>query len=119
MRKALYVGLGTISLGCGIVGIVIPGLPTTPFVLLAAWFYLRSSQRLHQKLTSNPVLGRYIAGYEKGINRRSKIRILALMSLMIILSTTLFIHSWTGRVVVWIAGIIGYIVVWRIKEPQE
>ncbi|WP_052180719.1 YbaN family protein [Alistipes sp. ZOR0009] len=118
MRKVLFVGLGTISLGCGIVGIVVPGLPTTPFVLLAAWFYVRSSERLHQKLIGNPFFGRYIANYERGLSRKSKYRIFILMWMMIILSTSLFIYSWPVRLVVVAAGVIGTGVVWRIKEPQ-
>lgn len=118
MRKVLFIGLGTISLGCGIVGIVVPGLPTTPFVLLAAWFYVRSSERLHQKLISNPFFGRYVANYERGLSRKSKYRIFILMWMMIILSTSLFIYSWPVRLVVVAAGVIGTGVVWRIKEPQ-
>ena len=66
--KVLLIILGTIFLGLGILGIFIPGLPTTPFLLLTAALYLRSSQRLYQKLISNKILGKYIQNYtEKSI----------------------------------------------------
>lgn len=119
IRNTLYIGLGTLSLGCGIVGIVVPGLPTTPFLLLAAWFYVRSSSRLHDKLVNHKYLGRYITGYSEGVSRKVKYRIFAMMWGMVTLSTVLFMSDWRLRAVVIAAAAIGTYVVWRIKEPQD
>lgn len=46
MRKILYIMIGCISLGLGIIGVILPILPTVPFVLLAAFCFARSSERL-------------------------------------------------------------------------
>lgn len=119
LKKVLFITLGTISLSCGILGIVVPGLPTTPFVLLAAWFYIRSSETLHQKLVSNRLLGKYISGYSQGVTRKAKYRIYALMWCMILLSSIFFIENTTVRIIVVAAGIIGTVVVWRLKEPLD
>ena len=56
--------LGALSLGLGIIGIFLPLLPTTPFVLLAAYFFSRSSKRLHRWLVEHPRFGHYIRDWE-------------------------------------------------------
>lgn len=66
MTRSLLVVAGTLSLGLGIVGIFVPILPTTPFLLLAAACYARGSRRLHDWLLSRPRLGEYIRRYREG-----------------------------------------------------
>ena len=53
MRKILYIMIGCISLGLGIIGVILPILPTVPFVLLAAFCFARSSERLDGYVFSN------------------------------------------------------------------
>jgi len=55
---------GVLALGLGILGVFVPLLPTTPFVLLAAYFFSRGSERLHRWLADHPVLGRYVRDWE-------------------------------------------------------
>ena len=75
LLKPILVSFGTMSLGLGIVGIVVPGLPATPFFLLSAGLYLRSSEKLYKKLLSNKWIGSYIIKYQtnKGLTKRGKI----------------------------------------------
>jgi uncharacterized protein len=74
LMKALLVTLGTLSVGLGVVGIFLPLLPTTVFLLLAAACYARSSDRFYQWLIHHRWLGRYIRNhYEgRGMSRRDK-----------------------------------------------
>ncbi len=104
--------LGTISLGFGILGIFIPGLPTTPFLLLTASLYLKSSQKLYQKLIANKYLGKYIIRFneEKGITKIGKIYSISIMWLMITLSVLFLIETLILKIVVITVGIIGTIV---------
>ncbi|MFH2071621.1 MAG: YbaN family protein [Actinomycetota bacterium] len=73
--RPFYLVAGLLSLGVGVIGIVLPLVPTTPLVLLAAYCFARSSERLHRRLTSHRRLGRYIRDFEsgRGIPRRAKI----------------------------------------------
>ncbi|MBT9144705.1 MAG: Inner membrane protein YbaN [candidate division WS2 bacterium] len=64
--KILLIIAGTISLLLGIIGIFIPLLPTTPLLLLSAWCYLRSSEKLYLWLMQNRIFGRYILNYQEG-----------------------------------------------------
>ena len=66
--------LAYVSLGCGLVGVVLPGLPTVPFVLLAGYAAARGSQRLHQRLLADRVFGPMIRDWQRhgAIARRTK-----------------------------------------------
>lgn len=74
MRKSLYLALAYIALALGLVGIVLPGLPTTPFILLAAWAAARGSERLHRWLRAHRVFGPMIVDWERSgaVSRRAK-----------------------------------------------
>ena len=75
MKKWIYIILGSISLGLGIVGIFLPLLPTTPFLLVTAGLYCKSSDKLYQKLMNHKYLGPYIQDFRvhKSIPLRTKI----------------------------------------------
>jgi len=66
IERIICIFIGSIAVVVGIIGIVVPLLPTTPFLLLAAACYARSSQRLYNWLVSNRWCGRYIRSYRSG-----------------------------------------------------
>jgi len=109
MIRILLIFLGTLALGLGILGIFVPGLPTTPFLLLTAGLYIRSSERLHRWVVSNPVLGKYITDFEekKGLSRKQKAWSLLLMWVMILSSVLFFINSTPLRILVLALGLTG------------
>jgi len=65
-RKGIFVIAGTISLGLGALGVFLPVLPTTPFLLLSAAFYYKGSERMHRWLLNNRLFGNYIKNYKEG-----------------------------------------------------
>lgn len=81
MIKTLYNIAGTVALLLGILGIFLPVLPTTPFLLLASACYMRGSDRMHRWLMNQRHLGPYIRNFTagRGIPLRAKIAALALM----------------------------------------
>lgn len=118
LLSPILILLGTISLVIGLVGIVVPGLPTTPFLLLTAGLYLKGSKKLHQKLINNPYVGKYILDYQnrKGLTKKQKTYALSMMWTMIFLSTYFFMDSNLLRMVTIGVGFIGtYVVGFVIK----
>jgi hypothetical protein len=77
----LLIVTGTFFLGMGIIGIFVPVLPTTPFLLLAAACYARSSERLYAWLLANKWFGKYIRNYlqKKGIPLKIKIAVITML----------------------------------------
>jgi len=65
VRQSLYKPLGITFLALGAAGLVLPVLPTTPFVLLAAWFFARSSEQWHQRLLASELFGPMIRNWEE------------------------------------------------------
>lgn len=112
MRRRLYIALGLICVTLGTVGIFLPGLPTTPLLLAASWFFYRSSPRLREWLL-NSKLGIYIRNYENlgGMRRTTKVGVVVLMCSVVCCSIIFFIHNSLIDWIVGIAGVIGSLVV--------
>ena len=84
MKKYLYMMVGCISLGLGALGSLIPVLPTVPFLMLAAFSFARSSEKLHNWFVSTKLyqdnLADFVAG--KGMTRKTKVRIMITVTLL-------------------------------------
>jgi len=79
--KGLLVVCGTVAVALGVIGIFVPLMPTTVFLLLAAACYARSSERFYQRLLTNRWLGSYIRNSRegRGMTRRQKIVTLSML----------------------------------------
>lgn len=108
--KIILITLGTISLGIGILGIFIPGLPTTPFLLLTSGLYVRSSDKLYNRLISNKYIGNYIKTFreKKGMSLRLKVYSIFIMWIMISISS--FLTQYPLNAIIIVFGVIGTIV---------
>ncbi|MGX5219849.1 YbaN family protein [Pseudomonas segetis] len=95
VRYALL-AIGWLSVALGVIGIFLPVLPTTPFLLLAAACFMRSSERFYHWLVDHPRLGPWIRDYleGEGIPRKAKIYSISLMWLSIGLSCYLVPMFW-------------------------
>ncbi|MFV0284048.1 MAG: YbaN family protein [Castellaniella sp.] len=115
MIRALLTFLGSLSLALGVLGIFLPLLPTTPFLLLAAFCFLRGSPRMHAWLMSHHILGPYIRDFQtgRGIPLRSKCVTLTLMWVSLALSAWIMPVPWT-RWFLLIPGIGVTIYLWRL-----
>lgn len=126
LRSRLVRGLlwlaGSVSLALGIVGIVLPGLPTTPFVLLAAACYAKASPRLHTWLLNHRLTGPMLRDWEsdRSLTRRSKLIAVGSMLLMVSVSIWHFQDRPVVQLVLLVTAAIGAGVVLRIptRKPQ-
>ncbi len=110
--RVLFVFAGTVSLGMGIIGIVVPGLPTTPFLLLSAWLYLHGSKKMYNALLNHKHLGRYIRNYREvnGMTLTMKLSSISLMWFMIFISCKYFIVGEVALIIVLSLGAVGTVV---------
>jgi hypothetical protein len=82
---------GTISLALGIIGIVLPVLPTTPFLLLAAACYARSSKKFYDWLMCNRIFGSYIRNYREGRGIPMNVKVLSITFLWIAILVSMYL----------------------------
>lgn len=96
MRRILFISLGLLATGLGILGIFLPLLPTTPFLLLAAYLFSSSSPKLHNWLLKSKYLAEYINHYRNGggVSRSIKIRSISFLWFFLILSMVLSGNIW-------------------------
>jgi uncharacterized protein len=96
--RVLFAAAGLILVGFGVLGIVLPGLPATPFLLLAAYCFARSFPRLNQWFITHPWFGPYIRGARSGwrIPRRQAVQTIA--ALWVSMGVTAFlVDNWPLR----------------------
>ncbi|MBY0229015.1 MAG: YbaN family protein [Gemmataceae bacterium] len=92
-KRLAFVVLGFLFTGIGLVGIFVPLLPTTPWLLLASWFFARSSPRFHRWLRTWPLTGAIISDWEKHRGVRLKVKIVAVLLLAAVMACSI----WFGR----------------------
>jgi uncharacterized membrane protein YbaN (DUF454 family) len=94
--RILFLFIGILSLVLGVIGIFLPVLPTTPFLLLSATLFLRSSQKLYDWLLSHPYLGEYIRNFKeyKAIPLRVKVVSVSLVWITLLYCALFVAREW-------------------------
>lgn len=94
--RLFWIGCGVTSTACGIAGIVLPLLPTTPFLLLAAYCFARSSPRLHDWIMTHPQLGPPIVDWQSSgaVSRGAKAAAVATMLVTFGISVAMGLRTW-------------------------
>ena len=120
LRRALLATAGVIALGLGLLGVVLPGLPTTPFVLLAAACFARASPRLHRWLTRHRFLGPMVRDWEAHRSLPLHVKWIAttMMLGMVLLSARQFAGRPWLQAALLVLGLVGAGVVWRIPTRR-
>ena len=120
--RLLWVLLGSLSVGMGVIGIFVPGWPTTIFLIIASYFYIRSSEKLYNWLLNNKILGIYLKNYYsgKGMPLKAKIFSILMMWSFGLLSIFLWIPSnlMIVKITVFILLVIGTIFILRVKTSS-
>ncbi|NVZ64683.1 YbaN family protein [Pseudomonas gingeri] len=117
LARILFGVLAYVSLAIGLIAIVVPGLPTTEFILLAAWAATRSSPRLSAWLENHRLFGPILSNWRNGkiISRRAKISATVSMLLCATLMLVMLEHGWP--IYLAIAGMsLGNLWIWSRPE---
>lgn len=117
-RRLLWLLLAYVALALGVIGIFVPGLPTTPFVLLAAFAAARGSRRLHEKLLAHRVFGPMIRDWQDSgaVSRQAKRAATGMMALCAVIMFLTAPKLWmaaTGTAVMAVVALW----LWRRPEP--
>ena len=113
--KGIYIILGIIFLGLGIIGIVLPVLPTTPFILLASFCLAKGSDRINNRFKKTKIYREYILNFkENGLTKKQKIRIVLTADLML-LASGYFVNNFHVRIFLFCLALIKTAVIFRIK----
>ena len=119
-KRAILIAAGSASLALAVLGLFLPLLPTTPFLLLASACYVRSSERLHGWLMGNRVLGGYIRNFKerRGLPVRAKVATVVLIWLPLAYSIYRLDLFWLELALV-LMGLIWSVLIFRMKGLRE
>ena len=120
--KILWVSLGSFFVALAAIGVALPGIPTTPFLILAAACYIRSSQKLYDWLISNKTFGPYLKDYRegKGIPKKAKALAISMIVLFVGSSVIFGIESLNLKIVVGLLGLTGlFYVIFRVPVAKD
>ena len=117
VTRWLWALMAWLSLGLGLVGIVVPGLPTVPFVLLSAYAAARGSRRLHDWLHAHPRFGPLIRDWERegAVRRRAKWLATAMMAACGVLMALVAPRWWMAAFGI---GVMVIVATWLWRRPE-
>jgi uncharacterized membrane protein YbaN (DUF454 family) len=119
--RPVYLLLGVVSLAIAFIGVFLPLIPTTGPVLLAAFFFARSSRRIHGWLIGHPRFGRMIEDFQagRGIPRRAKVVAVTMMTAAFTYSTVWAVSHPAARVAVALVGVLAIGYVLRLPDADR
>lgn len=119
--RLAWMAAGFVAVGLGGVGVVVPGLPTTGFMVLAAWCFSKSSPRFERWVLDLPGVGPLVRDHRAGLGmpRRAKVIACSMIVLACSLSAGVAIDSGPLRLVVIVAGLVGIVwILWQIPTRE-
>lgn len=122
MRRGIWYIVGMIALGLGVIGIVLPVVPTVPFLLVAVWAFARSSPALRARILAHPVYGPPIQAWEEHgvIGRFAKFCALTAMVFGVCLSIWLKLPLWVVYSQATICTLVGtYVITRPSRQPTN
>jgi uncharacterized protein len=115
VSRAGWVCLGCAAVGLGGIGIVVPGLPTTVFFIVAAWAFSKSSPRLEAWVLGLPSIGPMVRDYRAGLGMPKKAKVVAVTMIVLFVGLSAWVvDGWVLPALVVVAGAIGVVVVLRV-----
>jgi len=121
LSRAAWVAIGCVAVGLGTLGIVVPGLPTTGFFVMAAWAFSKSSPRLERWVLERPGVGPLVRDYRDGLGmpRKAKVVAIAMLVASCTASAVFAVEHWGVRGAITAAGLVGIAwILWRVPTRE-
>ena len=121
LQKNIFIILGWFFTLLGIIGVILPLLPTTPFLIVALVFFSKSSPRFHQMLLNNAWVGPTLKQWEatKTLSRKTKHKAIVLIVITFSVSIAIFHTDLLVQLLLVFLCIVLLIIIWRINERAE
>ncbi len=122
MLRWLWFGLGWIAVAIGSIGIVVPGLPTTVFFIIAAGCFARCSPRFEQWVLDRPGVGPMVRDYRAGLGMPHRAKVAAVASIAVVCSLSTFVSRSRPWLALTIAGLglVGIVwILWRVPTKPS
>ena len=122
IAKILWIFLGSLFVMIGAIGAVVPGLPTTMFLILAAACYIRSSQRLYDWLITNKTFGPYLKDYRegKGMPKNAKILAVSMIVIFVGYAVVFALEGLMLKVFVGLFGLVGiFYIILKVPSSED
>lgn len=122
LKKALLVVVGCLSLALGAIGAVLPILPTVPFLMLSAFCFAKSSEKLHSWFISTKLYKKNLESFVKGegMTVKTKVKIMSTVTILMAIGFIMMSRVPVGRVIlaiVWVCHVVYF--VFRVKTLKE
>ena len=120
MKRNILLGIGWLCFFIGMIGVVIPLLPTTPFLLVTAALFSKSSKRCEQWLISSKVYKRYVTPFKQqgGLTIKKKVEILLLVYAVLIISGLLVTHV-HARIALAVVALVKLVVLIKLPTAKK
>jgi len=119
-KRFVFFILGSLSLVMSYVGVALPGVPGIPFILLTAYFYVRSSTKMYNWLLNHRLFGRLLSDFSKHktVPLRFKIFVISQLWVSILVASIWFITSPYTQAIVIVSGLLSSFLVWKMKSTS-
>ena len=119
--RLTWLVIGLVSLALGALGVALPLLPTTPFILVAAFAFARSSNRLHDWLANHDLFGTLINNWQRhgAISRRAKVASVVSMAAVLAISLAIAAPAVVIAVQLFVLGVAALFILSRPAPPGE
>ena len=122
LKKKIYIFVGFLAVILGIIGVILPGIPTVPFLLVALFCFERSSKKYHDMILNNKYFGKVLRDYYEGRGLTTSVKIKAVLFLSCGMGFSVYrVHNLYLRimlVLIW-AGVALHIILLKTKPKEK
>lgn len=119
LKRMGYLLLGWSSIALAVLGVILPLLPTTPFVLVAAFAFSKSSKRFHHWLLTHKIFGPLVVDWQKNGVIRMRAKLLATFSMLVMLALSFYVLDASMRLILTVSLVVSCVLAFIWSRPSK